>query len=133
MVGVSCSARAALSGTARILRPMVIRRTICSGCGRRWEEACLSTSFVGSLVHLGFDIGWLSNRVGQLDDQIIIKVVLIRRLRLLRDTRSYNFAFDALSATGSSRRRNRGRRTRCEAALVAIFNGMSLTAVLGHL
>ena len=80
MVRISCCARATLSRSAWILRPVVIRRTICSGCGRRWEEACLSTSFVRSLVHLGFDIGWLSNRVGQLDDQIIIKVVLIRRL-----------------------------------------------------
>ena len=85
---------------------MVIRRTIGGCCGGRWEEACLCTSFVGSLVHLGFNISWLSNRVGQLHDQIIIKVVLIRRLRLFRNSRSYNFAFDALSATRSRRRRN---------------------------
>ena len=75
---------------------MIVGGAIC-GCSRsRWEEAGFGASLVGSLVHFGFHLGWLADRIRELHDQIIIKVVFVGRLRLLRDARPDNLTFDAL-------------------------------------
>ena len=83
---------------------MVIGGAVCSCGGCRGEEASFGTSLVGSLIHLGLHFnGWLSDRVSQLDDQIIIKVVAIWRFRLFRNTGPDDFAFGAFTSSGSRR------------------------------
>ena len=69
-----------------------------------------------------------------MDDEIIIKVILIRALRLFSNARSNDIPFIAIAAISGGRLRDVGRRTRCKSALVTILNRVSLvTAVLRHL
>ena len=76
---------------------MVVRRAICGGRRRRWEETRLSARLVRGLVHFCLHLGGLADWVGQLDDQIIIKVVLIRRLGLFSDAGANYLTLDAFT------------------------------------
>ena len=112
---------------------MVVRRAICGGRRRRWEETRLSARLVRGLVHFGLHLGGLADWVGQLDDQIIIKVVLIRRLRLLCDAGANNLALDALATSGRRRGWHRWRWPVVQTALVSVLDGLSVAAVLRYL
>ena len=112
---------------------MVVRRAICGGRRRRWEETRLSARLVGGLVHFGFHLGGLADRVGQLDDQIIIKVVLVGRLGLLCDAGANYLTLDALTPSCCCRSWHRWRGSIRQATLVSVLNGLSIAAVLRDL
>lgn len=74
-----------------------------SGCScRRWEERSLGACLVGGLVHLVLDVSWLANRVSELDNEVVVQVVLIWRLRLFSNSGTDDFTFDTLCSVRCS-------------------------------
>ena len=121
--------------SSRIWWPIVVAWSICGRCCRGREEGSLGAGLVTSLVHFALDFG-LANGVIQLHDHVVVEVVLVRRLTLLRDSRTDNVALDPLSpiltsvAWSHSWRRN----VRTEPSLISCkFNsGRPFASIFGY-
>ena len=82
-----------------------MRGSVGGRSGRRWEERGLGAGLVGRLVHLVLDVGRLPDRIGELDDEVVVQVVLIWGYGLFSNSRTNDLAFDAVSAIRCSCRR----------------------------
>ena len=121
-IWIGCRTWSSISCASGVLWTMIIWRTICCGCGCRWEKARLGSCLVGRLVHLSGLVCWFSNWICQLNYKIVIEVVFVRALWLLRDARSDYFTFDALTGTRGRRLWYRWRWTRSESPLIPIID-----------
>ena len=98
-----CSPWPTISCPSGIWWIVVVRRAVRSCCGCGGEEASLGPCLVWRCIHFVLDVSWLSDRVSQLYNEIIIQMVFIWGLWLFSNPRPDNLTFSAVSSSWISR------------------------------